>query len=107
MRTLSQAVKPGQGGMVYECGAVFEWLDLESSDVNFRFNRHYYDANILPVIKETCSVIVGMTNPYIRSPKFMATTTTRNEVLQTTGKASIIPNIIQNVFYILQNLTFH
>ena len=105
--TLSQAVKPGQQGMLYECGAVFEWLDLEKTDVSFRSNRHRYDLNNLPVIKETCSTIVGMTNPYISSTKIMAATNTRNRVLQTTGTASIISNIIQNVFYIFKKPFIH
>ena len=105
VRTVSQEVQPDHEGMVYECGAVFEWLDLESSDVNFRYNPHRYDLNNLPVIKETCSTIVGMTNPYISSTKIMAATITRNEVLQTTGTASIISNIIQKIFY-FTNLTY-
>ena len=104
VKTLSQAVKPGQQGMVYECGAVFEWLDLEKTDGSFRSRLHLYDLNNLPVIKETCSTIVRMTNPYIISTKIMAATNTRNGVLQTTGTVSIISNLIQNVFYILKTL---
>ena len=89
LRTLSQAVKPGQQEMVYECGAVFEWSDFPDYARNSR-----YDKTNLPVITETCSKEVRKNNSYTISsqttPAKLMETTTRNDVLPTTGKGSIV-----------------
>ena len=93
VRTLSQEVQQGHEGMVYECGAVFEWSDFPDYARNSR-----HDQTNLPVITETCSNEVKNNNSYTISsqttPAKLTETTRRNDVLLTTGKSSISPSKI-------------
>ena len=70
--TLSQVVKPGQRGMVYECGAVFEWSDFPDYAKN-----PLYDQTNLPVITETCSNEVKKNNSYTISSSMIPSKVTR------------------------------
>ena len=94
VRTLSQAVKPGQQGMVYECGAIFKWSDAPYFAIN---NRGHYDLTNLPVINETCSDEVGVTTTLIKttsssmaSTKSKKTMTTGNNAMLTSGKCFMV-----------------
>ena len=70
--TLSQEVQPDQEGMMYECGAIFEWLDLPHYARNSG-----YDQTTLPVITETCSNEVKYNNSYTISSSMAPSKVTR------------------------------
>ena len=78
-RTLSQEVPPGQEGMMYECGAVFEWSDLPY----YTSNDLKYDRTNLPVITETCSTEVKKNISYTISSSTAPTKVTRKTTRST------------------------
>ena len=97
MRTLSQAVKPGHQGMMYECGVFFKRSDLHEDYIN---NPHH-NTHTLPIINETCSDQVGMTTTYIKTTsssmasKTKKPATTISDAMLTTGKSFIFPGKIR------------
>ena len=69
VKTLSQEVQPDHEGMMYECGAVFEWSDF--------CGNSQYDQTTLPVITETCSNEVKKSNSYTISSSMAPSKVTR------------------------------